>query len=74
MRTQLTQRLHADADFASSVSGRTPLGRWAWPREMAGPAVFLCSEAASYVNGATLTADGGMIETFTGANSATMTS
>ena len=72
MRTQLTQKLHDNAAFEASVSGRTPLGRWAWPREMAGPAIFLCSDAASYVNGATLTADGGMIETFTGANSATM--
>jgi len=38
---------------------RSPLRRAATPAEMAGPAVFLCSPAASYVNGHVLVADGG---------------
>jgi gluconate 5-dehydrogenase len=38
---------------------RTPLGRRGHPPEIAGPAVFLASEAASYVNAHVLTVDGG---------------
>jgi len=70
VRTQLTQKLQDDEEFEGMVSARTPVGRWAVPREMAGPAVFLCSSAASYVNGATLTVDGGFIGTFMGHHSA----
>jgi gluconate 5-dehydrogenase len=41
------------------VRTRTPLGRRGHPPEIAGPAVFLASEAASYVNAHVLTVDGG---------------
>ena len=43
----------------AQVRIRTPLGRRGHPPEIAGPAVFLASEAASYVNGHVLTVDGG---------------
>ena len=39
---------------------RSPMKRWGHPREIAGAAVFLCSDAASYINGQTLVVDGGM--------------
>ena len=46
-----------DAD--QDIIARTPLRRKAEMREMVGPAVFLASDAASFVTGATLLADGG---------------
>ncbi len=44
-----------------AVIARTALGRWGTPREVAGPALFLCSEAGSYVTGSVLVVDGGIL-------------
>jgi 3-oxoacyl-[acyl-carrier protein] reductase len=46
-------------ELSKHVTDRTPQGRWGEPEEIAGPILFLCSPAASYVTGATLVADGG---------------
>jgi NAD(P)-dependent dehydrogenase (short-subunit alcohol dehydrogenase family) len=35
------------------------MGRWGRPEEVAGPVLFLCSEAAAFVTGSILTVDGG---------------
>ena len=58
--TELNQALLADKQFTAWVESRTPLGRWAEPRELGGAVVFLASDAASYVNGHVLTVDGGL--------------
>jgi gluconate 5-dehydrogenase len=58
--TDATQALHADVKFNEWISGRAPLGRWCEPSEVAGPAVFLASDAASYVTGHVLVVDGGL--------------
>ena len=43
------------------TAARIPLGRYGLPEELARAAVFLLSDAASYITGATLQVDGGMI-------------
>ncbi len=47
-------------ELESEVLGSCLLGRWAAPREIAFPILWLASDEASYVTGATLMADGGM--------------
>jgi gluconate 5-dehydrogenase len=58
--TELNSALLADEAFTAWVEGRTPAGRWAKPEELGGAAVFLASDAASYVNGHVLAVDGGL--------------
>jgi gluconate 5-dehydrogenase len=60
MPTDATAALHADPKFNEWISSRAPMGRWGDPSELAGPAVFLASRAASYVTGHILVVDGGL--------------
>ncbi|MGG5819929.1 glucose 1-dehydrogenase [Falsiroseomonas sp. HW251] len=58
--TEMNKALVEDPVFSEWVSKRTPAGRWGRVEELGGAAVFLASDAASYVNGQVLFVDGGM--------------
>jgi gluconate 5-dehydrogenase len=55
--------LLADPAFKQGVVGRIPLGRVGETRDIVGPAIFLCSDAASFVTGQVLAIDGGLTAT-----------
>lgn len=58
--TELNAALVADKDFTAWLAKRTPAGRWGKVEELVGAAVFLCGDAASFVNGHVLYVDGGI--------------
>ena len=59
-KTELTDALVKDETFTVWLAGRTPAGRWGEVGELGGAAVFLASEASSFVNGHILYVDGGI--------------
>ncbi|EPR68142.1 SDR family NAD(P)-dependent oxidoreductase [Cyclobacterium qasimii] len=59
IETDNTEALRNDLERSASILGRIPAGRWGKPEDFAGPTVFLCSEAASYMHGTTMLVDGG---------------
>lgn len=59
--TAITESTRADAASNQRIIDHTPAGRWGDPADLMGPLVFLCSRAADYVNGHTLTVDGGYL-------------
>jgi NAD(P)-dependent dehydrogenase (short-subunit alcohol dehydrogenase family) len=59
IETELTKAAQADAARSEAIVSRTPFGRWGKPDDIGGAAVFLCSEAASFITGAVLPVDGG---------------
>ncbi len=49
-----------DPEVNAYIDRRVPMQRWGEPSELAGAAVFLASDAASYITGQTLTVDAGL--------------
>jgi len=61
--TELTAPLVQDKAFTAWLEARTPVGRWGDVKELVGAAIFLASDAGSYVNGHILYVDGAMTAT-----------
>lgn len=59
--TPLTRPLHNDPEQSRWIVGRTPMGRWGTPDDLAGTAVYLASGAAAFMTGQVLFVDGGFI-------------
>lgn len=61
VRTQLNEHVWGDPVRNAEIVNRLPVGRWADPADLAGPAVFLASRASDYLHGVVLPVDGGFL-------------
>lgn len=61
VQTRMSQALWGNPDYLQETMKHTPLGRIAQPDEIAGAAIYLASDASSYMTGQTLILDGGAI-------------
>jgi NAD(P)-dependent dehydrogenase (short-subunit alcohol dehydrogenase family) len=59
VETPLTKPIKDNQDWYDAYARKSPMQRWAQPSEMVGPTLFLLSDAASYVTGTIIYADGG---------------
>lgn len=59
--TPMNQAHKDDKKRYEELMARIPIGRWADPKEIAGPILFLCTEEAAYINGYVLAVDGGWL-------------
>jgi NAD(P)-dependent dehydrogenase (short-subunit alcohol dehydrogenase family) len=60
-RTDLNRELLDDTERGRELQMRTPMGRFGKLEELAGAAIYLASDAASFVNGEVLVVDGGFL-------------
>ncbi len=61
IETPLTAPIKANKAWYDAYAAKNAFNRWASPEEMVGPTLFLASDAASYVTGTILYADGGWL-------------
>jgi 2-deoxy-D-gluconate 3-dehydrogenase len=59
IHTELTDVLFVDPERRDALLGRIPMGRFGVPLDIAGPTVFLATDAAAYITGQLLMVDGG---------------
>lgn len=59
IETNMARPALANERFSARIVQRTPMRRWGLPREIAGTALFLASDAADVITGVTIPVDGG---------------
>jgi NAD(P)-dependent dehydrogenase (short-subunit alcohol dehydrogenase family) len=57
--TDLNENMHSDEDSSKYITSMIPMGRWGEAEEIVGAAIYLASDASSFMTGATLVIDGG---------------
>jgi gluconate 5-dehydrogenase len=63
IRTEINRTLQDDPAFTERLLSRVPIRRWGETKDLAGPLLLLCSEAAGFVNGHLMVVDGGLTVT-----------
>jgi NAD(P)-dependent dehydrogenase (short-subunit alcohol dehydrogenase family) len=61
IESPMTAVPRANPARSAELVGRTPMGRWGTPDDLAGPALFMCSPLAGFITGAILPVDGGYL-------------
>ena len=61
IETPLTAPIKANKEWFDAYAAKSAFNRWGRPEEMVGPTLFLASDAASYVTGTIIYADGGWL-------------
>lgn len=61
MKTDMTKRSYADPELKKQRDNRIMLDRWGESEDLAGPAVFLASDASRYITGQDIYVDGGWL-------------
>ncbi len=61
VRTEMSKRLWSDPETYKQITAEIPMGRVAEPSDIASVALFLASDASSYVTGHTIVVDGGLL-------------
>ncbi len=61
VETPLTEQIKSQPDWYNAYATKNALGRWAQPSEMVGAAIFLASQAGSYVTGTLIPVDAGWL-------------
>jgi len=59
--TKLTEKTRSNPERNATILSHIPANRWGWLADLMGTCVFLSSDASNYVNGTTVTVDGGYL-------------